>query len=261
MKIKITSSLLLWATIAFSSFGQGKALTYFDGKEALNGYIAKAKTTKKNAPGVVILPAWIGGNAHTNHTADELAAIGYHALVADIYGEGKNPKSPAEAKELSSYYKNNPDIYQYRIKLAIDELIKQGADPANMAVIGYCFGGTGAIEAARGGLPVKGVVSIHGGLGKDTTLANAPIVSRVLVLHGANDPYVPQAQVSAFQQEMRASKADWQMIYYANAVHAFTEPAAGNDNSKGAAYNELAAKRSWEHLKLFLGDLFSNSGK
>ncbi len=257
MKIKITTSLLLWTMIAFASYGQGKPLAYLDGKDPLSGYVAKATTTtKKLTPGIVILPAWMGGNEHTNHTADQLAALGYHALVADIYGEGKNPKNPTEARALSSYYKNNPTIYQRRIKVAIDELIKQGADSSHIAVIGYCFGGTGAIEAARGGLPVKGVVSIHGGLGKDTTRAHGSIASRVLVLHGADDPYVPQTQVNAFQQEMRAGKADWQMIYYANAVHAFTEPAAGNDNSKGAAYNELAAKRSWEHLQLFLADLF-----
>lgn len=256
MKLKIATAFFLWSLMAFSSYGQGHSFSYKDGKDPLSGYLAKAKSTKKSLPGVVIIPAWMGVSEQTNHTADQLAALGYHALVADIYGEGKNPKSMTEARDLSSYYKNNPVIYQRRIKTAIDELVKQGADPANLAVIGYCFGGTGALEAARGALPVKGVVSIHGGLGKDTARADVVIAAKVLVLHGADDPYVPQVQVNAFQQEMRAGKADWQMIYYANAVHAFTEPAAGNDNSKGAAYNELATKRSWEHLKLFLADLF-----
>jgi dienelactone hydrolase len=255
MKFKITT-FLFCVGIVFSSYGQGQSFSYKDGADPLSGYLAKTKSTRKAIPGVVIIPAWMGVNEHTDHTADQLAASGYHALVADIYGEGKNPKNTTEARELSNYYKNNPVVYQRRIKAAIDALVKQGADPSNIAVIGYCFGGTGALEAARGGLPVKGVVSIHGGLGKDTTRAHVAIAPKVLVLHGADDPYVPQAQVSAFQQEMRAGKADWQMIYYANAVHAFTEPAAGNDNSKGAAYNELAAKRSWEHLQLFLMDLF-----
>jgi len=257
MKFRITTTLLLWAVVAFASLGQGKVFPYLDGNDHLSGYLVKAKSAKKTIPGVVVIPAWMGGNEHTHHSADQLAALGYHALVADIYGEGKNPKSVTEAKEISSYYKNNPVIYQRRIKVAMDELVKQGADPANIAVMGYCFGGTGALEAARGGLSVKGVISFHGGLGKDTTRANGPIAPRVLVLHGADDPYVPQNQIMAFQQEMRAAKADWQMIYYANSVHAFTEPAAGNDNSKGAAYNELAAKRSWEHLQLFLTDLFT----
>jgi dienelactone hydrolase len=247
---------MMLVTIGLRAYSQGKTFPYVDGKDALSGYLAKSGLKKKNTPGIVVIPAWMGVDEHARHSADLLAASGYHALVADIYGEGKNPKSPAEAKELSSYYKNNPDIYQRRIKVAIEQLVKQGADPANIAVMGYCFGGTGALEAARGNLAVKGVISFHGGLGKDTTRVNGTITAKVLVLHGADDPYVPAVQVNAFQQEMRATKADWQMIYYANAVHAFTEVTAGNDNSKGAAYNALAAQRSWEHLELFLKDLF-----
>ena len=256
MKKKIVTSLFLCLTIAFASYGQGKSYAYKDGKDAMNGYLAKSKTSKPNVPGILILPAWMGVNEHSNHSADLLSASGYHALVADIYGEGNNPKNMTEASTLSSYYKNNPAIYQHRIKVAMDELIKQGADPKNIVVMGYCFGGTGAIETARANFPVKGVVSFHGGLGKDTTRLNGPIAPRILVLHGADDPYVPANQVSNFQKEMRDGKADWQMIYYANAVHAFTEKAAGNDNTKGAAYNELAAERSWEHFQLFLNDLF-----
>ena len=107
-------------------------------------------------------------------------------------------------------------------------------------------------------MPVKGVVSFHGGLAKDSTRTINPIVPKVLVLHGADDPSVPTPQVLAFQQEMRNAKADWQMVYYANAVHAFTEPEAGNDNSKGAAYNALAAKRSWKHMLAFLDEILAN---
>jgi len=129
------------------------------------------------------------------------------------------------------------------------------ANPMN-AVIGYCFGGTGAIEAARGGLKVKGVVSFHGGLGKDGNRIAKPITAKVLVLHGADDPHVPAKEVSAFEDEMNSSKADWQLNKYANAVHAFTHKDAGSDNSKGAAYNEKADKRSWEAMKIFFEELF-----
>jgi dienelactone hydrolase len=140
--------------------------------------------------------------------------------------------------------------------LAIDQLVKAGADKNQIAVIGYCFGGTGAIEAARGNLNVKGVVSFHGGLGKEANSPTNEIKAKVLVLHGADDPYVPTKEVEAFQNEMRTSKADWQMIYYANSVHAFTHKDAGSDNSKGAAYNELADKRSWEAMKTFFSEIF-----
>jgi len=144
------------------------------------------------------------------------------------------------------------EAYQKRISLALEQLVKTGADKDNIVIIGYCFGGTGALEAARAGLPLKGVVSFHGGLGKDASRPNKAINTKVLVLHGADDPHVPQKDIEAFQQEMKESKADWQMIYYSNAVHAFTEKEAGNDPSKGAAYNEMADKRSWEHFMVFL---------
>lgn len=256
MKLRTLTLLTLMLCTMWQAQAQHRPFVYKDGQEALSGYWAKAKGEGKKRPGVVMIPAWMGVNEHTCASADQVASWGYDVLVADIYGQGKNPKNMQEARERSGYYKNNYQAFQHRIQVAIDELIKQGADPANIAVVGYCFGGTGALEAARGGLPVKGVVSVHGGLGKDSSRAHVSIKPQVLVLHGADDPYVPAAQVAGFQQEMREGKADWQMIYYANAVHAFTEPAAGNDNSKGVAYNELAAKRSSEHLKLFLRELF-----
>jgi len=101
-------------------------------------------------------------------------------------------------------------------------------------------------------MKVQGIVSFHSGLGKDVTRPNAPITPKVLVLHGADDPYVPKEEIEAFQNEMRIVNADWQMVYYANAVHSFTNKSSGNDNSKGAAYNEKAAKRSWQSMLNFL---------
>lgn len=242
---------------ASPAFSQGKDLKYSDGNTALQGYLVKAKGGKK-PPGVVIIHQWMGITDHEKNTADKLAALGYHALAADIYGEGVKPKNTKEAGEKAGYYKTNYQVYQSRIKTAIDQLIKEGADANNIAVIGFCVGGTGAIEAARADFPVKGIVSFHGGLSKDAARPNSPVKTKVLVLHGANDPYESEESISLFQKEMRDGKADWQMIYYANAVHSFTQKEAGNDNSKGAAYNEAAARRSWEHMKLFLSEIFAN---
>ncbi|WP_339921091.1 dienelactone hydrolase family protein [uncultured Flavobacterium sp.] len=238
-----------------SSFAQLKATTYKDGNQVLNGF--KITPTKKSSqkPGILILPAWHGIDKASKDIAGELAALGYYAFIADIYGEGNYPKDNAEAGQKSGYYKTNYKEYQTRISLALEQLIKAGANPDNIVVIGYCFGGTGVLEAARGHLNVKGVVSFHGGLGRDKTRPTEEITAKVLVCHGADDPYVSAAEITAFQQEMRDTKADWQMIYYANAVHGFTNPEYGNDNSKGAAYNATAARRSFEHLKLFLNEV------
>lgn len=241
--------------ISFGAQAQLKAVAYSDGAQKLNGLSIAPQKGSKTKPGILILPAWKGIDPHAKRSAEELSKMGYYAFVADIYGEGNYPKNTQEAGQKAGYYKNNVKEYQRRIQLALDQLVKAGANPDNIVTIGYCFGGTGVLEAARADMKLKGVVSFHGGLGRDAARLNNPITTRVLVLHGADDPYVPAAEISAFQQEMRDTKADWEMIYYADAVHAFTEPEAGNDKSKGAAYNEKAAKRSWARMNTFLKEV------
>ena len=236
-------------------FGQVKPVQYKDGDQILNGFKIAPSKNSTQKPGVLILPAWLGIDKLSKDTADKLSKMGYYAFIADIYGEGNYPKDFNEAGKNATFYKKNFEAYQKRISLALEQLIKSGANPDNIVVIGYCFGGTGALEAARAHLNVKGVVSFHGGLGKDAARPVEPITAKVLVCHGADDPYESKEEITAFQQEMRDSKADWQMIYYANAVHSFTNPEAGTDNSKGAAYNETAAKRSFEHFTLFLNEV------
>lgn len=245
--------ILLLITIV--SYSQLQPIKYNDGEQKLNGFQSIPKKTKKDKPGILILPAWMGIDQLSKNNAQRLSELGYYTFVADIYGEGNYPTDMKGAAEQSSFYKKNFEQYQNRIRLALNELIKSGANPDKIVVIGYCFGGTGAIETVRGNLPVKGVVSFHGGLGKASDRITKDIAAKVLVCHGADDPYESQEEINAFQKEMRDAKADWQMIYYANAVHSFTNPEAGNDTTKGAAYDEKADKRSWEHLLLFLKEV------
>jgi dienelactone hydrolase len=248
---------IILGTVLFGvqSFAQLKPVQYKDENQILNGFkIAPIKSSAQK-PGILILPAWKGIDKLSKDTADKLSKMGYYAFIADIYGEGNYPKDNNEAGNNAGFYKKNVEAYQKRISLALKQLIAAGANPENIVIIGYCFGGTGALEAARGHLNVKGVVSFHGGLGRDDLRSTDPITAKVLVCHGADDPYVPTEEVLNFQKEMKDSKADWQMIYYADAVHSFTNPESGTDNSKGAAYNEKAAKRSFEHFKLFLTEV------
>lgn len=244
-----------WALIFTSILSaQLKTVVYSDGSQKLNGmFIASAKSSAEK-PGVLILPAWMGIQEHEKQVASELSKMGFNAFIADIFGEGNYPENASEAGQQAGHYKTNYNDYQRRIQLALDQLVKAGANPDNIVAIGYCFGGTGVLEMARSNLNVKGVASFHGGLGKDKSRANGPISPKVLILHGADDNFVPKQDIEAFQQEMRDGKADWQMNYYADAVHAFTEKSAGNDKSKGVAYNEKADKRSWEALKIFLSE-------
>ncbi len=248
-------SIFLFALTMISSQAQ-QAVSYNDENQKLEGIVAVPEKKITNGNAVLLLPAWMGIDNNAKENAAELAKLGYLTFVADIYGVDKRPTNPSEAGKLAGFYKKNIKEYQKRIQLALNELIKQGANPDKIAVIGYCFGGTGAIEAARTNMNVRGVVSFHGGLGRDASRTIEPIKTKVLILHGADDFYVPETEIKAFQDEMRTAKADWQMVYYANSVHAFTHKDAGNDNSKGAAYNEKAAMRSWEAMKVFFEEIF-----
>lgn len=247
----------LLLSLALSPLFGGQPLAYGDGATQLAGYVAHPTSAKGAAPGIVIIHQWMGLTDHERHVADELAKLGYVALAADIYGEGVRPKNTQEAGALAGRYKGDRASFRQRITAAVEALKAQkGVDPSRLAVIGFCFGGTGALEAARAGLPVKGVVSFHGGLDQPATAKLAPITAKVLVCHGADDPYVPAKEVAAFQDEMRQAKADTTFIAYAGAVHAFTQKEAGNDPSKGAAYQEAAARRSWQHMKDLFSEIF-----
>lgn len=225
-----------------------KTVTYQDGNQKLNGLITS--NSGKKLPGVLILPAWKGIDNESKQAALDLENEGYIAFIADIYGEGNIPSDNASASKIASQYKNDYKAYQHRIQLALNELIKQGADPKKIAVIGYCFGGTGALEAARGNLPVQGVVSIHGGLAKDSDRANSTITTKVLVEHPAEDKSVSKEDFENFILEMNDSQADWQIIQYAHCGHTFTNP-------ESADYNELMAKRAWNHTLLFLKEVLN----
>ena len=252
MKAKLVLLMIVSVTI---SSAQLKSVAYSDADQKLSGFISAPSKALQNKPGILILPAWMGIDDHAKESAEELSKLGYYAFVADIYGVGNKPSNYSEAGQKAGYFKKNIQEYHKRIQLALEQLIKEGANPNEIVVMGYCFGGTGAIEAARTNMKIKGIVSFHGGLSKDEARKIDPISARVLVLHGADDPYESETEIKAFQNEMRTAKADWEMVYYANAVHSFTDKNAGNDNSKGAAYNEKAEKRSWKALLGFLKEV------
>ena len=219
-------------------------IVYQDGTQRLNGFITS--NVGEQLPGVVILPAWRGVDNEATTAALDLQKEGYVAFIADIYGEGNTPEDNAAAAKISGSYKDNYQAYQHRISLAIDQLRAQGVD--KIAIIGYCFGGTGALEAARGGLDVQGVVSIHGGLSKDENRPNNPINTKVLVEHPAEDQSVSKEDFDNLVIELNESNADWQIIIYANTGHTFTNPEPQD-------YDELMAKRAWSHTLMFLEEV------
>jgi len=232
-------------------------IEYKQGDAVLEGYLAwdDAATTKR--PGVLVVHEWTGINPYIKQRVESLAKLGYVAFAADIYGKGVRPATQSDAAKIAGIYKNDRPLLRARVRAGLDELKKQKqVDTQRLAAIGYCFGGTTVLELARDGADVRGIVSFHGGLSTPIPQDARNIKAKVLALHGADDPFVKADEVAAFQEEMRNAKVDWQFVSYGNAVHSFTNPGAGNDNSKGAAYNEKADKRSWKALKYFLAEIF-----
>jgi len=254
--------LCVFASICFFSTGaeaaiQTKLIEYRQGDTVLQGYLAWDGAKTGTRPGVLIVHEWTGINDHIRQRAEMLAKSGYIAFAADIYGKGVRPIAQADAAKTAGVYKNDRALMRARVKAGLDELKKQkSVDPQRLAAIGFCFGGTTVLELARDGADLKGVVSFHGGLSTPTPQDARNIKGKVLALHGADDPFVKVDEVTAFQDEMRKGGVDWQLVSYGNAVHSFTNTAAGNDNSKGAAYNEKADKRSWEAMKVFFAEIF-----
>lgn len=234
-----------------------EVIEYKDGETVLEGYLAYDASIKEKRPAVIVVHEWMGINDYTKKRCEQLAALGYVAFAADIYGKGVRPQKPEEAGKEAAKYKGNRALMRSRMNAALDWVKKSDKVKSDqVAAIGYCFGGTAVLELARSGADVKGVVSLHGGLDTPTPQDAKNIKARVLACHGALDPFVPQKDVEAFKKEMDEAKVDYMLIIYSGAVHAFTNPNSGNDPSKGAAYNKKADERSWEHMKLFLTNLF-----
>lgn len=236
----------------------GRTVEYKEGGTLLEGYLAYDDAIKSPRPGVLVVHDWMGISGETRRRCDMLAALGYVALAADVYGKGVRPANTQEAVALAGKYKGDRALYRRRLEAALGVLRKEPqVNPQKLAAIGYCFGGTGVLELARDSADVRGVVSFHGGLDSLHPEDAKAIKAKVLVLHGADDPFSSAADVAAFQDEMRKAGVDWQMIYYGGAVHSFTNPGAGGDNSKGAAYNEKADRRSWQAMKDFFAEIFA----
>ena len=253
---------LLLSLMAISSAASAalveKTVEYKEGDVTLEGFHVYDDAVKGKRPAVLVIHQWTGLTDYEKARSRQLAELGYNVFAADIYGKGIRPVPPAAGQEAGKY-KGDRKLYRARLNAGLELLKKDGlTDTSKIAAIGYCFGGTGVLELARSGADLVGVVSFHGALDAADGMKaeKGSVKTKVLACHGADDPFVPVPQVQAFEEEMRESGADWQLIAYGGAVHGFTQKMAGDDNSKGAAYNEKADKRSWEAMKAFFAEIF-----
>jgi dienelactone hydrolase len=257
-------ALILLVLLACARGAEAKVVTetieYKEGETTLEGLLAYDDAADGPRPGVLVIHEWMGLGAYETRRAQELAALGYVALAADIYGKGVRPQSREEAGKEAGKYRADRALMRARARAGLEALRAQKrVDPARCAAIGYCFGGGCALELARSGADLAAVVSFHGNLDTPRPEDAKSVKAKVLVCHGADDPFVKPEQVAAFEAEMRAAHVDWQLVLFGGAVHSFSNPAAGDDPSKGAAYDAAADRRSWAAMRALFEEAFARA--
>lgn len=225
--------------------------------QVFRGYLAYNAPAAGRRPGVLVVHEAWGLGDHVRQRANRLAELGFVALAADMFGEGKQATETAEGLQWTRALRANVDAIRERIRAAFDTLAARAeVDPARIACIGYCFGGTTSLELARSSAPVAGIVSFHGGLETTKPAEPGAVKAKILVCTGADDPFIPPPQVEAFTQEMTRAGADFQVIIYGGAAHSFTNPAADARGVKGLGYNKSADERSWNAMLAFFKEIF-----
>ena len=257
MRTLATVMMLALGASAASAEVRTKVVEYSQGGTALEGFLAWDGAVKGPRPGVLVVHEWTGLGKYVKSRAEQLAKLGYVAFCADIYGKGVRPATPEEAAKTAAIYKQDRALTRARVNAALAQLKADPlVDPKRVAAIGYCFGGMVALELARGGAEIAGVVAFHGDLSNPTPADDANIRCKVLALQGGDDPFVTLKDVELFEERMRAAHVNWEVNEYGGAVHAFTNPDAGNDNAKGSAYNAQADRRSWQAMRDFFAEIF-----
>ena len=240
-----------------------KPVAYEHGGVKLEGWLAfddEKVAAAKPAPGVLVLPEWWGLTEYPKARAEQLAKLGYVAFAADMYGAGVTTADPKKAGELAGQFYGKP-LMAERARAGLDQLLATGlVDTGRVAAIGYCFGGAAAQVLAYSGASLAGIVSFHGSLVPASAEAAAKNHAKILVCHGAVDPFISAAEIAAFKKGMDDGKFDYQFISYAGAVHAFSNPGAdqiAKATGLPIAYHKAADKRSWSHMRTFFNEIFA----
>lgn len=236
-------------------------ITYTGDNVTMHGYVAYDSSNKDRRPAVIVVHEWWGLNDYAKKRARQLAEMGYIAMAIDLFGDGKTADNPDNAGKLAGPFYQNTTMAKTRFDAALEKLKSYSqTDPAKIAAIGYCFGGAMVLTMAKLGDDLAGVVSFHGNL--NVVPANKDLLkARILVCHGADDPFVPQKEVDAFKKQMDSIGASDKYVFkaYPGAVHAFTNPDATENGKKfniPIAYNAAADSASWSDMKSFFGTIF-----
>ncbi|GAB1717320.1 MAG: dienelactone hydrolase [Nitrobacter sp.] len=265
--MKATMTNIVGALCALAMVGSANAaireepVTYMDGATTMKGFVVYDDATQAKRPGIVMVHEWWGITKHIHDEARNFARQGYTVLISDMYGDAQTANNPKDASALSSSVMKNPAVMESRFNAARDELIKQpSVDPKRIGAVGYCFGGAVVLNMARAGADLAAVVGFHASLGLNTPAPRPGAVkAKILILNGADDPFVKREQYDALKKDFDAAKVDYRVIRYPGAVHAFTNPEAtelGKRFNLPLRYDAKADQESKaEAAKFFAADL------
>lgn len=262
-----TACVAFFASLPARAELRTRAVEYKHGDVTLEGYVAfddTLATEKSQRPGVLVCPEWWGVTDYVRLRARKLAELGYVAFVLDPYGKGKVTTDPKQAGEWAGALYANASLMRARATAGLEQLLAlPQVDKSKLGVIGYCFGGTLALELARTGADLDAVVPFHAGKLRSlgTPADDKNIKGLITVCHGLADAFVSDEEIAGFHADMKTAGLTYQFLGYSGAVHAFTNPDADKFGIPGIGYNAFADSRSWEHMKLAFAEAFARTQK
>lgn len=260
-KISVILAVLtaLWASPLWAA-PQARSVEWKMDNQVFSGFLVYDDANAIKRPGLVMVPDWLGVTPAAVDKAKQVAGDDYVVLVVDMYGKGVRPKDPAEAlAQVKKMYADIP-MMRARINKSVEVLRAQAGkaplDPAKIAALGFCFGGSSVLELARSGADIAGVVTFHGGLATSMPAKSGAIKAPLLILNGADDKNTAP-DIAGFEKEMNDAGADWQFVNFSGAVHCFALETA--TSPPGCVYNERAAKRARRIMGGFFEEIFGKS--
>jgi len=249
---------MLLATLMFTTAAdaavQTKTIKYKDGDQECVGFLAWDDTMTSPRPGVLVLHEWWGLDDYARGRAKQLAELGYVAFAADMYGEGKTVDHPQDAQQMAGKVRANVQAWRKRALAGLEVLkTDPNCDPKKIAAIGYCLGGSTALQLAYSGADLKAVSTFHAALPTPTAEEAKAIKAQVLVCNGADDKFIPDEAIKAFREALDKAGVKNEFVNYKGAVHSFTVPGADTHGNPGMKYNKEADQDSWKKMK----DLFA----
>jgi dienelactone hydrolase len=257
-KIALALSALFLVQIPAEAAVKTEIVSYKVGNKTFKSFLAWDDAVKGKRPGVLVFPEWWGVNEYAHKRAEQLAGMGYVALAADMYGDGKTTEHPEEAGAMAGAVRKDIKEWEARAQAALKILRDNpNVDSKKVAAIGYCFGGSTALQLAYTGADISAAVSFHGALMVPDDQQVKAIKAKILICHGAADSFIPEDTALQVRNALEKGKVDYEMQYYGGAQHSFTNPDAGKKGVPGLAYNAKADHRSWTAMTRLFQEVFA----